>query len=433
MNLTQQPSISPPHVQIIDLSLPQAPAPGDLVTSSVIHTGSNYTSDHPDHSIDLKSLASRAATEIPDAIIQQLVSAASSSTLSQERATDALAVLLRGRQLCFKLLKSEEFSGRARAVKYEIYPCPVDQSIRSYKPQRTPCYTRAHSMCEIAWAVREVRRRREKLEAFARERGGGSLVELIWSGTDVDVRTRGWRAFRRSGKRPEILKRAMFFIEESPTGRIYWMLVPKLNEDELEAVSSLWSEVTGKYADKVGAVHLLEDPLDANAEVTTKGFNPYGIFTVGEAAAHLYLLARKSVFLLVLEGRLSPSDGFRRFAQVLGKHAASFGEEMKNTDEEDESSNLDDDDQDEGDGNQKVPDGAPILEIKAIPCPVHQGAHFCVQDGVTDFNVIEGMMRKGRGYELADGTFVNTRHGHVSYRSKDAIPAYHPLPSAENI
>ena len=433
MNLTQQPTILPSRVQIMDASPPPTPTPSELVTSSVINTSSNDTSDHPDNYTDLNTLARRATTEIPDSIIQELVSAATQSTLVFERAFDGLRVLLGARPLCFKLRNGEEFSGRARAVRYEVYPCPVDPSIRSYKPQKTPCYTRGHEKCEMAWAVREVRRRQKKLEAFARERGGGSLVELIWSGTDVDVRTRGWRAFRRSGKRPEILKRAMFFIEESPTGRIYWMLVPKLNEDELEAVSSLWSEVTGKYADKVGAVHLLEDPLDANAEVTTKGFNPYGIFTVGEAAAHLYLLARKSVFLLVLEGRLSPSDGFRRFAQVLGKHAASFGEEMKNTDEEDESSNLDDDDQDEGDGNQKVPDGAPILEIKAIPCPVHQGAHFCVQDGVTDFNVIEGMMKRGRGYELADGTFVNTRHGHVSYRSKDAIPAYYPLPSPEDI
>ena len=284
----------------------------------------------------------------------------------------------------------------------------------------------------MAWAVKEVGKRREKLEAFAKERGGGSLVQLIWHGTNVDTRKRGWLAFRRSGKHPEILDRAIYFVEESPNGRNYWLSVPKLTPSELEDISSLWSDVTERYAEKLGAVYLHKGTLHADVEVTLVSINPNGIFTVGETAVHLYLLARKSVFLLVLEGRPSPSDGFRRFAQALGKNAALFGEDMKNTDEEDEMADQNEQDEDSEDGDDDVQDKEKMPPIKSIPCPEHQGAHPCVPDGVTDFNIIERFMKSRWGYELADGTFV-IRHWHVSYCSEDAIPAYHPLPPLEYI
>ena len=95
MNLEIQPSITRPHVQIINSSPPQATKSGVVVTSSVIYNNTDDTFDHPEHSIDLGTLARRVTTQIPDSIIQDLVSAASSSTLEFQRASDALVVLLR--------------------------------------------------------------------------------------------------------------------------------------------------------------------------------------------------------------------------------------------------------------------------------------------------------------------------------------------------
>lgn len=418
------------------------PMSSGVVTSPVVYEITNGRCDHPYPDLTLEALINRAQRIIDDDVIAAMADVAPRSTPQEQRAADGLSVLLRARPKCLKLESRRTKSEGALAARYREWECP-DSSLPYYSPSKSPCYTRAHPKCERHWARKEVQKRSRKFDRFIAERGGATLLTMEWPGIDFKQKVGGWRAFRRSKQRPEILKRAIFFREETPLGQRVWVLLPKLLESELESIVSLWDEVVNRYTGLAGRVSLVEShiPQDFDISPLIEQFAAYestglfsedsrqdrvesDAFTVTDVAVALYMLARKSVFPLVSTGELTPFQGAQRFVNSLGKDAALFGEEMQEIDEELSQ-------------EQNVIDGSaqkPEKDGKTAPCVLHNGQHPAKSERTVDFTTIEIFMNHGNGYELEDGTLILTRPvNSVSFAPEDAIPPYHPLPPPERI
>ena len=436
-------SATTPYPQATPLP-PQGPG---LVTSSVRESPYG-TSDQP----TLASLFERAAVSIPDGLISNLIQVASSPGTRDDRAADCLRVMLSGREKCLKVYSRTQKPTGALAANYRRYDCPDPTSPPMYRPKKAPCDTRAHDRCERRWAQREVKKRGKKLTAFTRERGGTTLLAAEWVGTDTKVRGDAWRAFRRSLQRPDILERGIFCHVETAGGRRSWLQLPKVTDEELSAIAGLWSEVTQRHTGSAAECFVVERALEpvsdlrdmadhlAAHEARNGSVEPARSPSIGdiapsvdEVAVALYLLARKAVLLLTLEGAISLPEGLIRFSHSIWKDAATFGAEMKEVDADGDTDVDSDDHDDQAQGDPEPDDeGGAGSSRKPVPCPLHPGEHLMLPaDEAVDFTKIERWMLTRKGYELPDGTFVLTGDPTAtSLRPEAATPGYKiPPPS----
>ena len=382
---------------------PQGPNGSGLATSSV-YEATNDASDQP----ILASLIERAALNIPDDLINDMLGVARSPDTRNDRAAKSLEVILSGRDKCFRVFSRAEQPRGALAASYRRYDCPEPTSPPMYRPLKAPCNTRAHKKCECHWAKREVKKRARKFAVFTAERGGATLLVAEWLGTDTKVRGDAWRAFRRSHQRPAILSRGMFFHEETPNGRRTWMLLPKVNDDELSVIQGLWREITQRHMGSAAHCFVVERVLEpvsglrdmadrlSEHEARSQRFDltqsaiTGEVGSVDEVAVALYLLARKAVFVMLLEGTISLPEGLIRFSKAIEKDAATFGADMEEVDAPDEQDDADNAPPDDGDPESPTEGDSGGSEPKPLPCPLHPGVHLMnPTDETVDFTRIE--------------------------------------------